>query len=225
MGNTGTKRILQTGADMAMTVLLPLIMARSLTGGEAHEWLGTAMVVLFAAHHILNRRWYGALLRGKYRPVRVLHTAVNFLLLADMLCLAVSGVVLSAHVFSFLHLTGGAAAARLVHLPAAFWGFLLMSFHLGLHWPAVLSRLREAGRIPRIIARVLALLLSAWGLFAFFRHRFPDYLFLRSQFLFFDYDQAPAAYLFDMATVIVLFAALGYLCVKRLSKTDGRGEG
>ena len=42
--------------DIAMTVLLPMMMAYSLIGEAFHEITGTALLVLFIVHHILNRR-------------------------------------------------------------------------------------------------------------------------------------------------------------------------
>lgn len=35
--------------DIAMIILLPLLMAEIIIGQEIHEWLGTAMTVLFIA--------------------------------------------------------------------------------------------------------------------------------------------------------------------------------
>lgn len=225
----GKKRILQSIVDMAMAILLPLLMARSLIGEAAHEWMGVAMLCLFLLHHALNHRWYGALFHGRYHAARVLNTAVNFLLLADMFLMGISGIMLSAHVFSFLHLSKGASVARLIHLPCAFWGFLLMSFHIGLHWQTVWSRMlgllhREAGKRFLLLMRVLVLLISAYGIYAFFKRHFPDYLFLKSQFLFVDNREPLAFYLLDMVAIMVLFATLGYGCMRLLVKQEKRKQ-
>ncbi len=218
-----TKRILQSVTDMLMALLLPLLMAYSLIGEETHEWMGVVMVCLFLFHHVLNHRWYKALFHGRYYAVHILNITVNFLLLADMLLMGISGIMMSAHVFSFLDLSKGASVARSIHLPGAFWGFLLMSFHIGLHWQAVLNRIRElwhrkANGKSLIFMRILVFSVSAYGICAFFRRRFPDYLFLKTHFVFFDYEEALVFYLFDMIAIMVLFAALGYYCVKLLRK-------
>lgn len=224
------KRILQSVVDLAMAVLLPLLMAYDLIGEEAHEWMGAAMVSLFLVHQVLNRRWYGALLHGRYHAARILNTVVNFLLLVDLVLMGASGIVMSAHVFSFLNLSKGASAARLIHLPCAFWGFLLMSFHIGLHWQAVLSRIRavwpgKANGKVRIFLRILVFSTSAYGIYAFFKRRFPDYLFLKTQFIFFDYEEPLAFYLLDLAAVMVLFAVLGHACVTMLTKMERKRKG
>lgn len=54
-----------------MTVLLPMLMAYSLIGEMLHEIIGRAIFVLFIVHHILNRKWYGALFKGKYNMRRI----------------------------------------------------------------------------------------------------------------------------------------------------------
>ena len=46
------KRTARVVVDLGMTVLLLLLMAYSLIGEEAHEWLGAAMLLLFVLHHI-----------------------------------------------------------------------------------------------------------------------------------------------------------------------------
>ena len=93
------KQVLRIITDLAMTVLLLLLMGYSLVGETLHEVLGVVMALLFAAHHILNRKWIKGLSRGKYTPFRVLQTALAALIFIGMCGSAVSGVMLSRHVF------------------------------------------------------------------------------------------------------------------------------
>ena len=60
--NTMIKRIV----DVCMTVLLLCLMAYQVTGEALHEWIGIGMTVLVIIHQILNRKWYGAIFKGKY---------------------------------------------------------------------------------------------------------------------------------------------------------------
>lgn len=130
--------------DMIMTVLLLFLMARQLTGDFAHEWLGAGMLILWIAHHILNRSWYSHLFKGKYTPAHILQTVTNFAVLLSMLGLMVSGILLSREVFAFLPISGGIALARPLHVLSAFWGFVLMALHLGLHWNMMPGMVRKA---------------------------------------------------------------------------------
>ena len=52
--------------NIAMTVVLLCLMAYMLVGETAHEVLGTVMFILFIIHHILNRKWFGAVTKGRY---------------------------------------------------------------------------------------------------------------------------------------------------------------
>ena len=75
--NTMIKRIV----DVCMTILLLCLMAYQVTGEALHEWIGIGMTVLVIIHQLLNRKWYGALFKGKYNPYRIITTVVNIALL------------------------------------------------------------------------------------------------------------------------------------------------
>lgn len=129
--------------DILMTLTLLFLMGYQLWGETAHEWAGAFMLVLFLAHHVLNAAWHQNLFRGKYTRIRILTSAVDMVLFVVMICLMVSGITMSRHVFAFLPINGGMGTARLVHMAACYWGFVLMAFHLGLHWGMIVSRFRQ----------------------------------------------------------------------------------
>ena len=214
------KKKLRIVIDIGMVLLLPLLMAYSLVGEVAHEYLGIGMFVLFAAHHILNAAWWKHLLRGGYTPLRIFGTAVNLALAIIMLALPISGMILSRYVFHFLHL-GGTSAARTVHLLASYWGLVLMSFHAGMHGNVMMGMFRKAANIqqPSKIRtwnlRVIALLLAICGVHAFVKNEIGPYLFLRTQFVFIDFSKPMALVLLDYLAIIALFAMVGY-CTSKL---------
>lgn len=129
----------KTALDTVMTLALLFLMGYQLWGDTAHEWAGALMMLLFLTHHLFNRGWYKNLLKGKYFPLRTVQSCADMLLLAAMLALMYSGIVMSRHVFAFLPSSGGMALARRLHILGAYWGFVLMSFHLGLHWNMILG--------------------------------------------------------------------------------------
>ena len=198
------------GIDLAMTVVLLLLMARQITGFTAHEWLGAGMFMLWIAHHVLNRRWFGSLRRGRYTPHRVLQLAVNILLVPAMLGSMVSAVILSREVFAFLPVTGGAALARPLHILSVFWCFVLMALHLGLHWDMVLGMLRRAAgpvrsRAVRYALRAAGAAVAAYGLYAFVHNQIASYLFLTSPYVFFDFERPVALFFLDYLAIMGLF--------------------
>ena len=89
---------------------------------------------MFIVHHILNHKWIKHLLKGKYTLYRMIQTVLVFGVLAAMIGAMVSGIILSRHIFSFLTINGGRSMARSIHMISAYWGFVMMSLHLGFHW-------------------------------------------------------------------------------------------
>ena len=104
------QRLLRMPVDLAMTLALFFLMGYQLWGEAAHEWAGAAILVLLCCHHLLNLRWYGALPKGRYSPLRALSTAVNFLLLGAMLLQLGSGMVNRVHAYISPKILGGVQA-------------------------------------------------------------------------------------------------------------------
>jgi len=75
---------IRTSVDICMSIVLLCLMAYQVSGDVFHEWLGIGMTILLIVHHILNRRWYAVLLKGKYNAYRILTTAANMLLLVSI---------------------------------------------------------------------------------------------------------------------------------------------
>ena len=125
---------MKLGIDFLMTLALLLLMPYELIGEAVHEWIGAGMFVLFVLHHILNRKWTGNLGKGRCTPFRIVQTFLVVLILISFLGSMVSGVILSRHLFAFLRIRGISALASRMHMVCAYWGFALMSLHLGIHW-------------------------------------------------------------------------------------------
>ena len=217
------KKHIRILVDCGMVLLLPLLMAYSLVGEAAHEYLGIGMFLLFVIHHILNIVWWKNLFRGKYTPIRIVGTVLNFVLVIIMLALPISGMILSRHVFRVLHF-GGASTARTVHLLASYWGLVLMSFHAGMHGNMVMGMFRKAAnmqqpsKIRTWSLRVIALLLAACGVHAFVKNKISSYLFLRTQFVFIDFSQPVVLALLDYLAIVALFAVVGYYISKLIKR-------
>ena len=217
------KKHIRIIVDCGMTLLLPLLMAYSLVGEAAHEYLGIGMFLLFVIHHILNIAWWKNLFRGKYAPIRIVGTVLNFVLVIIMLALPISGMILSRHVFRFLHF-GGASTARTVHLMASYWGLVLMSFHAGMHGNVMIGMFRKAAnmqqpsKIRTWSLRVIAVLLAVCGVHAFVKNKISSYLFLQTQFVFIDFSQPIILALIDYLLIICLFMIVGYLFTMQLKK-------
>ncbi|MCH5266449.1 MAG: DUF4405 domain-containing protein [Lachnospiraceae bacterium] len=200
--------------DIGMTGILLFLMAYALVGEAAHEWLGVSMFALFVLHHILNTGWIKNIGKGKYTAFRTVQTVLAALVLCTMAGSMISGIVLSRHVFAFLPNHGGQAIARTVHMLCAYWGFVLMSLHLGLHWNMVVVMAGKSAvfqkKAAKWICRALAILIAGYGCYAFGSRQIGDYLFSRKMFAFFDYSESLWWFILDYLAVMGLFVFVGY---------------
>lgn len=138
-----TRQVIKIGIDISMTVLLFILMAFHYVGLQWHEVTGAVMLVLFILHHILNGNWYRALGKGKYSSGRILFMIVDVVLLIDMFLLMFSGISMSRYVFRFLDIPVSKALARGMHMTASYAGFLLMGFHIGLHYGMIVGMIKR----------------------------------------------------------------------------------
>ena len=179
-------------------------------------------------HHILNIRWYGNLFKGKYRPLRILQTIVNFSVLISMLCLGYSGIVLSRHVFAALPIDGPMAAARSIHMAASYWGFVLMSVHLGMHWGMIVvmfRKLLKGRKLPGAAVwglRLAAAVIAGYGLFCFIQKDIVSYMFLKNQFAFFDFEQSAISVFAEYIAMMGFWIFVSFYLIRGIGKISGK---
>ncbi|MBR1419203.1 MAG: DUF4405 domain-containing protein [Synergistaceae bacterium] len=221
-----------------MTVLLLLSMAWELVGSAfadlcmklfkieidgyaiaplVHEVLGILLIILFCVHLWLNRYWIKNLFKGRYNASRFVLALFNFLLILDVIFLLISGVIISKSIFigwfDFMSL----ALARPLHILASYWGYVIISFHVGLYWN-VMSAMMRVKLQNNLWPHVLAVLLMVYGAYAFMKRNLAEYMFLRSQFVFFDFEEPLIYFLLDYIAIMILFAGLGHYLMLLLRK-------
>ena len=203
--------------DIAMTVILLCLMAYQVTGEMAHEWIGMGMTVLIIIHQILNRKWYGALFKGKYRPYRILSTTLNILLLLSFLLTAFCGMSMSGYAVPFLYGMAPVSFVRRTHLSMSHWSFVLMGMHLGMHIPMMTAGLKWKGRTKTILAGLFTCI-GGIGLYLFLRNGMPDYLFFRVPFAFLDYEKAGWLVFLENLLMLSFWAYIGMQAAQILQK-------
>lgn len=224
------KAIIKIIVDILMTVALLFVSGYQFWGEIAHEWVGAGLFVLFIAHHILNLNWYKNLFRGKFTPLRIFQIVVDLLVLAVMLMEMYSGIVLSRYVFAFLPIESGLSLARSLHILGAYWGILLMSLHIGMHWNMVLGILRKranresTSKIITTICNCTGLLIAGYGIFVFVKRDFLTYLLLKSEFVFLDYGKPVWLFYFDYIALMGLCIFISHYLSKLLKKVHIRKE-
>lgn len=219
-----SKMKIKMGIDFLMTVMLLLLMSYQIIGQELHEWFGVGMLVLFLLHNILNIRWYGNLFKGKHTLLRVIQVIINISVLASMLCLGFSGIVMSRHVFAELSIHGPMATSRTMHLAASYWGFVLMSVHLGLHWSMVLGMFRRlwgGKKTPAAfvwLIRLIAIFITGYGAYCFHKENIVSYMFLKQEFVFFNFEQSAVSVFAEYIAMMGLWVFISFYAVKGIRK-------
>lgn len=215
---------IKMGIDLLMTVLLLCLMAYQVTGQKLHEWFGAGMLILFIVHNILNIRWYGNLFKGKYKWLRIVQTIVNVSVLISMLCLGYSGIVMSRYVFAALPIHGLMATARSMHMAASYWGFVLMSIHLGMHWGMIVGmfrRLLKGRKLPNVSVwglRLASIVIAGYGLVCFIQKDIASYMFLKNQFVFFNFEQSALSVFIEYIAMMGFWIFASFYMVRGIGK-------
>ncbi len=206
--------------DLVMTVIMLVAMANRFTGNTIHELVGVLIFVLFIVHNILNRRWYQTVLnKGKNNVLRILNTAVNLLLLVTMVTLMASAVPISRTVFAFIPVNGG-MIARQIHVLAAYWGFILMSVHLGMHWGMVIGVVSKmtgitgTNHICTMALRIMTVLIAVYGVHASFERDVGSKLILYYTYSYWNFDESAMFFFTDYLSIMGFCICVTYYVSK-----------
>ena len=201
--------IIKRIVDVALMVTLLLLMAFQVTEQLAHEWLGITMFVLTIVHQVLNRKYYAAIFKGKYSPLRIFQLIVNILLLLTFVCTALSGMMMSRFATPFMNGILPSSIVRQGHLALSHWSFVLMGLHLGLHFGIVMSKLKN--RTVKIILGTVMTGISVYGFYLFFKSDMLNYMLFKNPFAFLDYDKAWGLVLLENLAMLLAWAFATYL--------------
>lgn len=202
------KQKMKIAMDLLMMILLFILNGYQFYSESMHEWLGVMILVCFILHNALNFNWYKTIRKGRYSTVRIVYLIINFLVFICMLMQMYSGIIMSRHVFSFLNLHGAMSFVRRMHILGAYWGFLLIGVHLGLHWKTLIKRMwgnsRKYEKFPSKLSFVVGTMITLYGIYALFKRQFPTYLFLKSEFVFMDFNEFPLFFYIDYLAIMGL---------------------
>ena len=190
--------------DILMTLLSVILMGGTMLfpDDRVHQICGIALVVMWAVHIILNRHWYalfarankkiistnanerseyGSLFKGKYQPFRIMQLVVNCGVLICAMLLMLSGLLMAW--FIPADWVGGALGfARVTHLIASHWYYIFMAFHIGLHAAMIAGKCFDklSNRGGRVVPRIICIVISLYGVYAFIVRGVWKYFFGRS---------------------------------------------
>lgn len=205
--------------DILMTVFFIILMGYHLTENNTHEILGTITFILFIVHHILNRKWYKTIFKGKYNFRRTFMLIINILLFISMLGMMISGIMLSTYVFSFLNIPT-TMFARKLHMVSTSWGFVLMTIHLGLHLQLVLSKWSKKLKSSSFdyVYYLLLFISFIFGCYSLIKIKIWEDMLLFHDFKFYDYNQSSIMFYLQLVFVILAVAVGIYFIFSIIKK-------
>ena len=203
------KKTIKRVLDIVLTIALLLLMSMQVTKQLVHEWIGIAMFALVILHHILNRKYYSAIFKGKYTPLRIFQLIVNTLLLLTFICTPLTGMMMSRYTTTFMNGLLTSSVVRQGHLALSHWSFVLMGVHLGLHFGIITSKLPKS-KIRIALGAVMSGI-SIYGFYLFFRSNIFDYMFFQIPFAFLDYSKAWWLVLLENLAMLLAWGFAGYL--------------
>ena len=211
------KQKIKIAIDLVMMITLLLLMLFQITGQQVHEYLGIMMLVLFLGHNILNWKWYRHLFKGKYKLYRCIQTILNISILMMMLGLGYSGMVMAQYVpFS---ISGSLSLARRLHLACSYWGFVLMSMHLGMHLRQMVNMFKKYIHLKTNVIKIIKLIIviiCLYGIYCFIQNDMISYMFLINEFVFFDFEKNTFIVLLEYLSMMGLWVNIGYLITNKI---------
>lgn len=211
--------------DFFMVCLFFVAMAYPVTDNLVHEIVGAALIILIVTHNAINRRWYKSLFKGEYSLARIVHTATNLLLAFLMICMLASASSISHTLFALVPFELDKAGKQL-HIFGAYWGIIILSVHIGIHWQMLMSIVKSrvninlSGAWLTVFSRVAAVLLSAYGIYASFNRQVASKLFLESIYDFWDSENSPIWLFLDYFSIMALYITLTHYLFKFIRRID-----
>jgi hypothetical protein len=157
------KNIVKIVLDVIMAILLLLMYSKNAISMSFHEVGGLAVCGLFLIHKGLNWKWIVGVskrLFDKSLPAKTrLGYIVDFLLLVAMTFIAVSGIMISKTLF--ISVARGGGFWKMGHYFSSAAAIILVGIHIGLHWSFIRNMFAKVLKLPRAVAKPLAIICLA----------------------------------------------------------------
>ena len=137
---------------------------------------------------------------------------------------------MSRDVFVAFGLEGGLWARKL-HILTAYWGIILMSAHIGMHWEMIMGAVRKMSRTApmtrrrALLLRVAGTAVAMYGAYAFFEREFGPKLFYSDTFGFWNYDEPAVFFFIDYIAVMGLCVWIVHYIRKFVQNRKRRNHG
>lgn len=197
-----------------MTLLLLVLMGFHLHGEIIHEWAGIIFTLLIMLHLYLNRHRLWSLSPNIPLTMQIVNRIINAVTFVVILTAIVSGMMLSRHILLSLAFHNPANWVRKVHMTSVHWGMLILALHIGVHWKMLATffcrvlNISGNSHVANVIIPGVFSLIALLGLHGLLSQNYLDYLLVKVDFSFFDYDESALLFYLRYLAIIVLFALM-----------------
>lgn len=84
-------------------------------------------------------------------------------------------------------------------------------------------QIKRASGMRKIVIRAVDALLAVYGIYAFTRRSFGEYMLLKIKFVFFDYSEPLVFFILDYLAIMALFFIVGHYMGKLIGKKNEIG--
>lgn len=218
------KQKLKIVIDIIMMLLIFILCGYQFFEQSTHEWIGITLFILFFIHNLLNHNWYRHITKGRYSIIRILYLVIDILVLITMIIQMYSGIAMSRHVFSFLNISNNMSVVRRLHILGAYWGFIFIGLHLGMHWNKFIKAIKIKKQLSTYLPTllfILSIIIALYGGYAFIKRDFFTYLFLQSEFVFMDFNEFSLFFYIDYLAILGLCIFIVHYGTKILVRQRG----
>lgn len=197
-----------------MTLLLLVLMGFHLQGEIVHEWAGIIFTLLIILHLYLNRHRLWSQSPRIPLTMRIVNRVINAVTFVVILTAIISGMMLSRHILLDLPFHNPAIWVRKVHMTSVHWGMLILALHIGLHWKMLATffcrvlNISDNSRLANVIMPGFFSIMALQGLYWLLHQDYLDYLLMKVDFSFFDYDESALLFYLHYLAIIILFSLI-----------------
>ncbi|NMC56907.1 MAG: DUF4405 domain-containing protein [Eubacteriaceae bacterium] len=162
--------------DIVMTIIIVLLMKMAFIGVALHEILGIAVFVLFLIHKLLNIKIIKSLFNkfSQKNIIKKIIIIIDMILLIDITLIVLTGIIISQYIFNNIFSVSNMSLFSAIHHSSSYFGLMLISVHLGLHWNFVLNMFRKIFKkrhistVRTMLSRITAVIIMLLGIKASF---------------------------------------------------------
>lgn len=218
-----SKKKIRIIIDVFMSILMILLMTYQFIGNALHEFFGILMFVFVVLHNILNRKFYTYMLKD-YSNIYSLILCISDLLLLLMMAInAVTAVMISRYVFSFMNILTS-YQVRAIHVFSGWWIMIFIGIHIGLHYKVIRNYAKPLTNIfpgtkASVFIIIILIITDLFGVIGAFENKLFLKLSMRSTYSYYENSNVFWE-IFKVAAIVCLTATIACCALEFVIKNQ-----